>query len=133
MKMPIFSPRANVWTLRSLSQHHHGTMSQMAKPSRALSWGGAILISLGMMFVVCILVAYARRLAPLIVLIVFATSIWAAVDSARIDLRGYKTRIALHPLVLFNAMYLLWFVLLPWYLVIRSKIRAGTLSRREDS
>jgi hypothetical protein len=117
---------------RSLNDNH-GTMNQMAKSSRALSWGEAILISLGMMFVLYILLAYERRLAPLIVLIIFATSIWATVDSARIDLRGYKTRIALHPLVLFNAMYLLWFVLLPWYLVIRSKIRAGTLLRREGS
>lgn len=111
----------------------HGTMSQMAKPSRALSWGEGILISVGLMFVLCVLVAYERRLAPLIVLVIFATSIWAAVDSARLDLREYKTWIGLHPLVLFNAMYLLWFVLFPWYLVIRSRIRAGTLSRREVS
>ena len=108
-------------------------MSQMAKPSRALSWVEAVLISLCTMFVLCILLGYERRLAPLIVLIIFATSIWSAVDSARMELREYKTRIALHPLILFNAMYLLWFVLFPWYLVIRSRIRAGTLSRRDVS
>jgi hypothetical protein len=32
--------------------------------------------------------------------------------------------------VLFNAMYLLWPVLFPWYLIVRSKIDDGSLARK---
>lgn len=105
-------------------------MTRTAKPNNNLSGVGAILISLGIAVVLYALVRYDRRLIPFVILTIFATSIWAAIDSARIDLQAYKTWIALHPLVLFNAMYLFWLVIFPWYLVVRSKIRAGTLPRK---
>jgi hypothetical protein len=96
-----------------------------------MSWAGAVAISLGSILLFFLLVTYDRRLVPLVLVSIFGTSIWAAVDSAKIELQEYKTLIALHPLVLFNAMYFLWFVLFPWYLVVRGQIRAGTLPRRK--
>jgi hypothetical protein len=101
-----------------------------AGPSIRLSRRDALAISLGLLLLFAILLSYERQLAALISLIVVATSIWAAIDSVRVDLRCYKTRIALHPILLFNAMYLLWPVLFPWYLVVRSKIDDGSLARK---
>lgn len=59
------------------------------------------------------------------------TSAWGAFDSAQIRIREYKTSLASHPVLLFVAMVLLWVVIFPSYLVVRSKIRAGCLERRE--
>jgi hypothetical protein len=101
-----------------------------ARTSIRLSRRDAIIISLGLLLLFAILLSYERQLVALISLIVVATSIWAAVDSVRVDLRCYKTRIALHPILLFNAMYLLWPVLFPWYLIVRSKIDDGSLARK---
>jgi len=67
----------------------------------------------------------------LVVLIVLVTSAWVAFDSVQIRIREYKTALASHPVILFVAMVLLWVVIFPWYLVARSKIRAGCLERRE--
>ena len=100
-------------------------MIRAVENSRSFSWAGAIAISLGSILLFFLLVTYDRRLVPLVLISIFGTSIWAAVDSARIELRKYNTLIALHPLVLFNLMYFLWFILFPWYLVVRSEIKAG--------
>jgi hypothetical protein len=105
-------------------------MTQTAASPKPLSWTGAIAISLASILLTVLLVTYDRRLAPLAILTIFGTSVWAAIDSAKIELQKYKTWIALHPLVLFNAMYLFWFILFPWYLVVRSEIIAGVLPKR---
>jgi len=73
----------------------------------------------------------ANASTALVVLIVVGTSLWAALDSARIRIREHKTALASHPVVLFIGMVLLWVVFFPWYLVVRSRIRAGWLERRE--
>ena len=106
-------------------------MNRTSVSSRPISWAGAIAISLGSILLFFLLVTYDRRLVPLVLVSIFGTSIWAAIDSAKIELQEYKTLIALHPLILFNAMYFLWFVLFPWYLVVRGQIRAGMLPRRK--
>ena len=106
-------------------------MTRAAETARTVSWVRAIALSLGSILPFFLLVNYDRRLVPLVIVSIFGTSIWAAVDSARLDLQEYRTKIAVNPLILFNAMYLLWFILFPWYLVVRSQIRAGTLPRRE--
>lgn len=64
------------------------------------------------------------------ILIVLGTSVWATFDSSRIDLQAYRTRIAVHPMILFNLMYMFWVPLFPWYLVVRARIIAGTLPRK---
>jgi hypothetical protein len=90
----------------------------------------AIALGTGLALLLALLVAWERRLTPIVILTVFVTSIWAAIDSIRIDLQAYKTPIALHPIILFNLMYLLWLPLFPWYLVVRTKIATGTLPRK---
>ena len=108
-------------------------MIRAAGISSSLSWVGASAISIGSILLVILLVNYDRRLVWLVLISIFGTSVWAAIDSAKIELQKYKTSIALHPLILFNLMYFLWFVLFPWYLVARSQIKAGTLPRRQVS
>ena len=106
-------------------------MARTAQTARTASWGAAIALSSGSILLFFLLVIYDRRLVPLVIASIVGTSIWAAVDSATLDLQEFRTKIAFNPLILFNAMYLLWFILFPWYLVVRSQIRAGTLPRRE--
>lgn len=101
--------------------------------STRLSRAAALAVSLGLTGVFVALVIYDRTLAPYISMMIVAISLWAAVDSHRIGLRRYKTRLAaVNPIVLFNVMYLLWPVLFPWYLVVCSRIGDGTLSRKDD-
>lgn len=70
---------------------------------------------------------------PILVMyiIVFGTAIWAAIDSSKIQLKKYKTGIALSPIVLFIGIALLWIVGFPWYLSVRYKIKHGTLPLKE--
>jgi hypothetical protein len=103
------------------------------RSSTRLSRRQALAISLGLILLFATLLSYDRQLAPLITLVIVTTSIWAAIDSDRVGLRMYKTRLALHPIVLFNAMWLLWPVLFPWYLVVCSKIGDGTLARKRTT
>jgi hypothetical protein len=101
-----------------------------SRPLRINSVSAALAVSIGLILVLALLLAWERRLAPVAILTVFGTSIWAAIDSFRIELQAYRTRIAFHPMVLFNLMYLFWVPLFPWYLVVRARIIAGTLPRK---
>ena len=105
----------------------------MVANSRSLridSVSAALAVSIGLILVLALLLAWERRLAPVAILTVFGTSLWAAIDSFRIDLQAYRTRIAFHPMIFFNLMFLFWVPLFPWYLVIRARIIAGTLPRK---
>ena len=65
-------------------------------------------------------------LAPIpLPLMVISTSIWAAVDSSRLQLSAQKSSIAAYPFILFLAILALWIVTFPWYLCFRSKIIAA--------
>jgi hypothetical protein len=57
--------------------------------------------------------------------VLLGTSIWAAIDSSKIDLYKYKSGIALKPVVLFIGCVLLWIIGFPWYLSMRYKIKNG--------
>lgn len=105
-------------------------MTARARSLRIDSVPAALAVSIGLILVLALLLAWERRLAPIAVLTVFATSTWAATDSVRIDLQAYKTPMALHPMILLNLMYLLWVPLFPWYLVVRTRIISGTLPRK---
>lgn len=105
-------------------------MTANSRSIRIDSVPAALAVSVGLILLLALLLAWERRLAPVAILTVFGTSIWAAIDSFRIDLQAYRTRIALHPIILFNLMYLLWVPLFPWYLVVRTRIIAGTLPRK---
>ena len=58
-------------------------------------------------------------------LMILGTALWAAIDSARIELKKYKSGISYGPVALFFGVALLWVVGFPWYLVMRRKIRLG--------
>ena len=107
-------------------------MTENSKSIRIDSVPAALAVSLGFILLLAVLLAWERKLAPVAILTVFATSIWAAIDSFRIDLQAYKTRIALRPIALFNAMIVFWPLLFPWYLIVCSKIGDGTLPRKSD-
>jgi len=108
----------------------------MVANSRSLridSVSAALAVSVGLILLLALLLAWESRLAPVAILTVFGTSLWGAIDSFRIDLQAYRTRIAFHPMILFNLMFLFWVPLFPWYLVIRARIIAGTLPRKAAS
>jgi hypothetical protein len=107
--------------------------------TKTLSGWKAVGVSVGILVAACvagIVMAFAGILpfslasAPIIVMVI-GTSIWAAFDSSRIGLRAYKTQLAAHPVILMMGLWLLWIITFPWYLVVRSKIRARTLAKRE--
>jgi hypothetical protein len=66
-------------------------------------------------------------------LMILATSLWAAIDSSRIQLRRYKSGISSSPIVLFVGCALLWIVGFPWYLIMRQKIKAGTATLKDQA
>ena len=106
--------------------------ARIAGLSTRLSRTAALTVSLGLIAAFVALLFYDRHLAPYISMIIVAISMWAAVDSHRVGLRRYRTRLAVNPILLFNVMYLLWPVLFPWYLVVCSRIGDGTLARKDD-
>lgn len=57
-------------------------------------------------------------------LLVLCTSIWAAVDASTHKLGDYQNGLG-GPAATFFGSLLLWIVVFPWYLAIRSRIRAG--------
>jgi hypothetical protein len=64
------------------------------------------------------------------IVVVLGSSLWAAIDSIRIELSSHKTCLAVSPFILFNAMYLLWPILFPLYLITRTRIAKRTIERR---
>lgn len=97
-------------------------MPSFSPNRKILSGLEALLITVGIILPLVALGVVVPRLIILGALAIFGTSVWAALDSARVQLQAYKTRFSLHPLILFNVMYFLWPVVFPWYLVVRSRI-----------
>ncbi len=90
-----------------------------------MKWYWAILFTLailGATLVLSELVGF-----NLVWILVFATALWAAIDSSRLQLKKYKSGIAYGPIVVFVVVALLWIVGFPWYLAARYKIRHGLL------
>jgi len=59
-------------------------------------------------------------------IMVLGTSLWAAIDSSKIQLKRYKSGISYGPVVLFFCFAFLWVIAFPWYLIVRNNIRTGT-------
>ena len=53
------------------------------------------------------------------------SSIWAGIDSSKIELKKYKSGISYGPIVITILCLALWIVAFPWYLVVRAKIKDG--------
>ncbi|MBS0659934.1 MAG: hypothetical protein JSR82_16970 [Verrucomicrobia bacterium] len=69
----------------------------------------------------------------LITIMVLGTSLWAAIDSSKLQLKRYQSGISYGPVVLFIACALLWIVGFPWYLSMRHKIKSGTAVLKEET
>jgi hypothetical protein len=61
------------------------------------------------------------------------TSIWAGIDSKKIELNRYKLGLACRPVALFCCCYLLWIFIFPWYLWARFKIKDGTIALKDEA
>ena len=65
--------------------------------------------------------------------IVLFSAAWAAYDSTRIEIRRYKTGMALHPFGIFVGVALLWIIGFPWYLIVRGRIKSGALTPKASA
>jgi hypothetical protein len=63
---------------------------------------------------------------------VVGTTLWAALDSHKIQLRRYQSGIGYRPVVLFIAISFLWVIGFPWYLAMRYKIKTGAAALKDD-
>jgi hypothetical protein len=61
------------------------------------------------------------------------TSLWAGIDSKKLELNRYKLGIACKPIVLFCLCYLLWILIFPCYLWARFKIKDGTAVLKDET
>jgi hypothetical protein len=90
-----------------------------------------VLIAVALLLFLCVIGFCTGESAKgLVTLILLATSLWAAIDSSRIRLREYRTQLSAHPILLFIGMWLFWIIVFPWYVVVRSRIRAGRIEKR---
>jgi len=61
------------------------------------------------------------------------TSLWAGIDSKKVELHRYKLGISCRPVALFCCCYLLWIFVFPWYVWARFKIKAGEAVLKDES
>jgi len=88
-----------------------------------MKWYWGILFSLALLA----LAVFASRIVgfDLVLAMVVVTTLWAALDSRKIDLKRYKSGLSYRPVVLFIAVALLWIAGFPWYLHVRYRIKHG--------
>lgn len=96
-----------------------------------MKWLLAIFITVGLL--AACYVASALIYFDLSWILVGITSLWAGIDSKKIELSRYKTGIRCRPVALFCCCYLLWIFVFPWYLWARSKIKAGEATLKEET
>jgi len=66
-------------------------------------------------------------------IMLLGTSLWAAFDSSKIQLKRYKSGISYGPVVLFLGCALVWIVGFPWYLIMRYRIKTGAAVLKESA
>ena len=96
-----------------------------------MKWLLAIFITIGLL-AVCYIVSALTYFDPSWILIGLA-SLWAGIDSKKIELYRYRLGISCKPVALFCCCYILWIFVFPWYLWARFKIKAGEAILKEDS
>jgi hypothetical protein len=91
-----------------------------------MRWGKSFLVTIGLMLLAYFVTAFtAFNFFPYMVL---GTSIWAAFDSSKIEIRKYTATflgISCGPVGVFLHCILLWIVTFPIYLATRARILAG--------
>jgi hypothetical protein len=80
----------------------------------------------------CVVLATLIHFGAVMQIMIFGTALWAAIDSSKIQLKRYKTGISYGPVVIFLCFLFLWIVAFPWYLIVRSKIKAGTATLKNE-
>jgi hypothetical protein len=96
-----------------------------------MKWLLAIFITIGLLaacYVVSALIYF-----DLSWILIGITSLWAGIDSRKIELHRYKLGISCRPVALFCCCYLLWIFVFPWYLWARFKIKAGEAALKEET
>src|SRR5208283_1552713 len=96
-----------------------------------MKWLLAIFITIGLL-AVCYVVS-ALIYFDLSWILIGITSLWAGIDSRKIELHRYKLGISCRPAALFCLCYLLWIFIFPWYLWARFKIKAGEADLKEET
>ena len=91
--------------------------------------GQAILTTIGILILMIIInsIFGARATA----LILWGTSIWAAVDAHKIGLKKYKVSGPTGAVSTLILCLLLWIIVFPWYLVNKGKIARGEAKLKE--
>jgi hypothetical protein len=59
---------------------------------------------------------------------IIGSSAWVAYDSSKISLRHYLTGLSYKPRLLFFLVVASWCISIPWYLVIRHRIKHGKIT-----
>jgi hypothetical protein len=90
----------------------------------------AILFTIGLLLACAMLSSLigASLLTPMII----GTSVWAGVDSARLQLKRFQSGISYGPVVLGILCSAIWIIAFPWYLSMRHKILTGRARLRPE-
>ena len=85
-----------------------------------------ILFGVGIIAIGLVSFAVTGDATNIVPIVIFGSALWVAFDSSKLQFQRYKSGIAYGPVSLFFGCLLLWIIAFPLYLVIRSKIKAGT-------
>jgi len=90
----------------------------------------AIILTVGLIISCELLVALTG--ISLFVPMIVGTSVWAGIDSSRLQFRRYQSGISYGPVVLGVLCSMFWIVGFPWYLSTRHKIVTGLARLRPE-
>lgn len=66
-------------------------------------------------------------------ILIWLSALWVGIDSAKIRFNRYKSGLPGKPVVLFCGCVVLWFIIFPWYLWARFRIKDGTAVLKRES
>ena len=66
-------------------------------------------------------------------ILIWVTSLWAGIDSSKLELNRYKLGVACRPMALFCLCALLWIFIFPWYLWARYQIKCGKADLKTEA
>jgi hypothetical protein len=93
-----------------------------------------VLLILGSLFVdFIVLLISARTGLYLGYFLVLGLSFWLASDSAKMQLKYYKSDFAHGPVLMFIACAVLWIAVVPWYLWMRYRIENGSAELKDEA
>ena len=118
---------------------HCGSMTSKAIPAQSglpeitktyLPPWAAILISIGLFVAVYlfgVLLVGERNAYIIVYILIIATAIWAAKEASKLNLYQYKSTkwISTKPVSIFFGVLILWIIIFPYFLYIRSKAING--------